>query len=404
MSEWPPRRRAFGLVLAGSLCYTCMTFVWFSLPAYLATIIDEVGLTGTEAGVLAGAVPLTYIPLALFAGLAVDRVGPARSLGVGLVGIGIAQLTRSVAPGFPGLLAATLLLGIGAMAITFGLPKLVSVLFPPAETGLPSSVYMVGAALGTAGAYSLGRPIFGPALGGWRPLFRWSGVAVLGYAVVWLVIVRLVPTGWDHHDSADAESARNRSVVADLRRVLGHRDLRLMVVLGGIYLSLVHGLQGWLPAVLESRGLGPDRAGQTATLLVGAKVVGVLVVPGLADRLDARRLAVVGCSLLAASGVVGVIVGEVTVLAAAGIVVAGLGVGGLSPLVRAIPPNLKGIGAELTGVAVGLVFAIGEVGGFLGPALIGTLHDLTGSYAPGLWLLVAGALVAVGAGMLLSDV
>jgi cyanate permease len=394
--------RRYGLVVAGALCYTSLTFVWFSLPAYLATIIAEVGLSGTEAGLLAGAVPLTYIPIALFSGLAVDRIGPARSLAAGLVVTGIAQIARSVAGGFPSLLAATLLLGIGATAITFGLPKLVSVLFPPAETGLPSSLYMVGAAVGTAGAFGVGRPVVGPLLGGWRPLFLYSGVAALGYAVVWLAVVRVVPVGGEN-GTDDAERA-STSVRTDLRRVLGHRDLRLMVVLGVVYLALVHGLQGWLPTVLEARGLSADRAGQTTTLLVGAKVVGVLAIPTLADRIDARRGAVIGCGGLAAVGVTGVVAGGATATAALGIVIAGLGVGGLSPLIRAIPPNLEGIGPELTGVAVGLVFAVGEIGGFLGPVLVGTLHDLTGSYVPGFGVLVGGGVVAVVVGAALGDV
>jgi cyanate permease len=186
--------------------------------------------------------------------------------------------------------------------------------------------------------------------------------------------------------------------------VLGHRDLRLLVVLGVVYLALVHGLQGWLPTVLEARGLSADRAGQTTTLLVGAKVVGVLAIPALADRIDARRGAVIGCGGLAAVGVAGVIAGGATAVAALGIVIAGLGVGGLSPLIRAIPPNLEGIGPELTGVAIGLVFAVGEIGGFLGPVLVGTLHDLTGSYVPGLGVLVGGGAVAVVVGAALEDV
>jgi cyanate permease len=81
-----------------------------------------------------------------------------------------------------------------------------------------------------------------------------------------------------------------------------------------------------------------------------------------------------------------------------GIVGAGLGVGGLSPMVRAIPPELEGIGARLTGTAVGLVFAVGEIGGFFGPVLIGWLHDLTGSFAPGLAVLAASGVAAVLAG------
>jgi cyanate permease len=401
--------RAYGLVAAGALSYTALTFVWFSLPAYLATVIDDLGLSGTQAGLLAGAVPATYIPLALFSGLVVDRVGPRRGLAAGLLLFGTAQVGRSLAGGFLAMLGLTLLLGTGATLVTFGLPKLVSVLFPPSRTGLPSSVYLVGSSAGTASAYALGRPVFGPALGGWRPLFLWSGVAALAYAVVWLAVSWVL--GLRTHRRGERDGSRPAgdasavpSVRADLTAVLTHRELRLVVAVGVAYLLIVHGMQGWLPTVLEARGLDPDSAGQTTTLLVGANVVGVLTVPGLADRFDARRSAVIASGAVAAAGVAGVVAGDAGPLAALGILAAGYGVGGLSPLVRAIPPDLDGVGSRRTGTAVGLVFAVGEVGGFFGPVLVGSLHDLTGSYAPGLGVLAAGGLVAVLAGLRMREV
>lgn len=402
MRESAGTRRSYALVVLGALSYTCLTFVWFSLAAYLPEIITDIGLTGTQAGVLAGAVPLTYIPLALFSGLAIDRVGAGPSIGVGALVFGVAQVLRSVASGFPTLLAATLLVGVGATAITFGLPKLVSVLFPPEQTGTPSSVYLVGSSAGTAGAFAIGRPILGPALGGWRPLFLWSGVVAVGYAIGWFLLIRFVGIGGRVPD--EDPTFTPDSLGRDVRRVVGHRELRLLVIVGTMYLLLVHGLQGWLPTLLESRGLSSALAGRTASLLVAANVVGVLGVPPLADRLGVRRGAIVACGALAGCGVLGILAGGVGPLAGAGVICAGLGLGGISPLVRAIPAELDGIGPDLTGAAVGLVFAVGEIGGFAGPVLLGGLRDLTGSFAPGLVVLACGGGVVVLAGLAMRDV
>ncbi|MFC7235626.1 CynX/NimT family MFS transporter [Halosegnis marinus] len=388
------RRRALALVVVAALTYTGLTFCWFTLPAYLPTIRTELGLSGTEAGLVAGAVPLTYVPLSILSGLAVDRVGAGRSLAVGLALVGVAQVARAFAPGFPTLLGATVLLGVGGTAITFGLPKLVSTLFPADEAGLPSSLYLLGASAGTASAYALGRPVLGPMLGGWRALFLWSGVAALAYALAWALVARgAVPTA-----ETDGRFDRD-SLGRDLRAVFASRPLRLVVVLGVVYLSVIHGLQGWLPTVLEARGLGSDAAGRTTSLLVAANAAGVLAVPALADRYGARRAAVVACGAAVTLGVSGIVTGGLGPALLAGVVFAGLGVGGLSPLVRAIPPELDGIGSRLTGVAVGVVFAGGEVGGFLGPVVVGALYDATGSYAAGLGLLAAAGVAAVGAGL-----
>ncbi|WP_276254465.1 CynX/NimT family MFS transporter [Halomontanus rarus] len=401
--------RAYGLVLTATVSYTTLTFIWFTLPAYLSVIIEEVGLTGTQAGVLAGAVPLTYIPLALFTGVAVDRIGLDYSLAAGLAIFGLAQIGRSLATGFPSLLACTLLIGVGATVITFGLPKLVSVLFPPAKTGFPSSIYLVGAAAGTASAFAVGRPVVGPFLGGWRPLFLWSGVFAVGYAAVWFTAARALSLeeatavhASGRERSEDASLAPN-SIGRDVRTILAHRELRLVVVVGTVYLLVIHGMQGWLPTILEARGLDAGPAGRATSLLIGANVVGILVVPTVADRLEARRGAVMTCGCVIFVGLAGVLAGGIGSVMAAGVVAVGFGVGGLSPLIRAIPPELEGIGARLTGTAVGFVFAVGEIGGFLGPVLIGTLRDLTGSFAPGLLVLAGGAVVAVGAGYAMQD-
>lgn len=401
MTEWPNRERAYALVVAGAASYTCLLFVWFTLPAYLSVITADLGLSNTEAGLLAGAVPLTYVPLALFSGLAVDRLGPARSLAAGLVVFGLAQVGRAYAAGFLSMLGFTLLIGVGATAITFGLPKLVAVLFPSDETGLPSSLYLIGASAGTASAFGLGRPLVGPLLGGWRQLFLWSGLIAAGYAGVWLALVRL--SGVEARSPTADSAFSPGSIIADIRAVLTHPQLRLVVLVGVTYLLVIHGLQGWLPTILESRGLSAARAGQTTTLLIGANVVGVLVIPGLADRYRARQVTIVGCGLIAATGVISIIAGGVSAFAGAGIVAAGLGVGGLSALVRAIPPDLEAIGPELTGAAIGLVFAVGEIGGFLGPFVIGSLHDLTGSFLPGLAVLAGGGVIAMGAGLAMRE-
>lgn len=401
-------RREYGLTLAASASYTCLMFVWFSLPAYLPTIIDDVGLTNTQAGVLAGAIPLTYIPVALFSGLAVDRIGPGRIIGVGVLVYGGGQVGRSVAPGFATLLAFTLAMGVGATAITFGLPKLVSVLFPPARTGRPTALYLVAASAGSAGVFAVGRPVLGPALGGWRPLFLWSGVVAVAYGAIWLLVALrtgIDDAGGDRNPGADTDGSDGKnddgeafdpgSLTADLRFVLTHRELRLVVVVGAMYLLINHGIQGWLPTLLESRGLPAALAGRATSLFVVAYVVGVLGIPELADRFEIKRPALTASGGVAFLGIAALIAGDTGGVAVVGIAAAGLGTGGLSPLVRTIPPELEGIGARLTGTAVGFIFAVGEIGGFAGPVLVGTLYDATGSYGPGFGLLAAGAVVIV---------
>jgi cyanate permease len=397
------RPAAYALLALGSLAYFLFLFVWFLLPAFLTPVIEELGLSNTQAGLVSGAVQATYVPLALVSGLVVDRVGAGRALGGGLVTLGTAQALRGVAPGFPALLGATLLLGVGGTAITFGLPKLVADLFPAERTGTASSVYLVGASLGTAAAFALGRSYLEPLLGGWRPVFLYSGLVVVGYGLVWLVAARLLRPHADRFGSEATGGFTLGSARQDVRRVLSHPQLRLLVVVGSMHLFLSHGAQAWLAASLEASGLAAGLAATVATLFVLARVTGTLSVPALSDRLGLRRPAIVGCGVLAGVGLAGLMsLGTVPLLVGT-VLVAGLGLGGVAPLVRSIPIELDGIGSRLTATANGFVFTVGEVGGFAGPFLVGSLRDTTGSFAPGFGLLTAGGLVVVVAGFLMIE-
>lgn len=396
-----PTRLRYWLVLVGAGGYTCLMFIWFSLPAFLSPIIAELNLTGTQAGLLVGAVPLMYIPLGIGTGILVDRLGPGRSIAGGVFIYGFAQIGRSFAGEFYSILVMTLIIGVGATTITFGLPKLVSVLFEPQETGLPSSIYLISASAGSAAAFGIGRPIFGSWLGGWRPVFFWSGIVAIGYGLLWMTVSYRMRI--DSRNAEQNESFRPAQIFKDLRMILSHHELRYLVIIGTMYLGISHGIQGWLPTMLEFRGFDPTSAGLTASLFVIAAATGTFIVPTLADRMGIRRTVLVICGITLSLGILGIMGGGTTSLTFIGVSIAGFGIGGISPMVRALPPEFDGIGARLTGTAIGFIFAVGEIGGFLGPVVIGTLHETTNSFVPGLLLLILGGLVVAAAGQRLRQ-
>jgi len=403
-------RLRYGLLGMGTLAYASLMLVWFSVAAYLAEIVAELGLTNTQAGLLTGAIPLTYVPVALFSGVVTDRIGPYRAIGIGVTLFGAAQVGRAGADSFAVLLALTVVVGVGGTTITFGLPKLVAELFPADATGTPSSIYMLGSFVGTASAFSLGRGVVGPMLGGWRPLFTVTGVAVLCYAVLWWLMVYLAPlssfrgppdgsTGDPEGTSADGGVRGVTALRRDVSRVFNTPAMRWLVVVGVVYLLIVHGLQNWLATVLRSRGVAPTLAATVTSAFVVAEAAGTLTVPALSDKLGRRGAVIAACGAACALGTATLLLpGVPFALPVAGALVVGVGVGGISPLVRIVPPELDGIGPALTGTAIGLVFAVGELGGFLGPFLVGALFDLTGSYAPGLAVVGLACLAVVVAG------
>jgi len=384
--------------------YFLFTFSWFSLAAYLVPVTEELGLSGTEAGVVTGAVQLSYVPLALLSGLAIDRIGSRQSVGAGLIVIGTAHVLRGVSTGFVTVLVPTLLLGVGGTAITFGLPKLVSELFPADRSGTMSSVFILGATLGSATVFAVARPLVGPLAGGWRPFFRLTGAFVVGYAAVWLLLSRTLWARVDRVPEASDQSFSLASIRRDLAGVVTHYGLLLLVVVGTMRLFVTHGLSNWLPTILEARGMTPALAGTVTSLFILVRVVGIVAVPAVSDRFSTRRLPIVGCGLAGAAGLAVLTTArEMPAVLVSLALVGTFAIGGLAPLVRAIPIEMDGIGPHLTAVANGLIFTVGEVGGFAGPFSVGAMRDLTGSFAPALGVLAVACLVVSATGYYMDE-
>ncbi len=385
--------------------YFLFMFSWFSLAAYLVPVMADLGLSNTQAGLVTGAVQLSYIPLSLVSGLAIDRLGSRRSLGAGLAIIGIAHVMRGLSTGFITVLLPTFLLGIGGTAVTFGLPKLVSELFPSERSGSMSSVYIVGATLGSATVFAVARPLVGPLVGGWRPFFLYTGIAVLGFAAVWTVgSWRL----WRTVDRFEAEATDQGfsldSMRTDLVSVLTHSGLLLLVIVGTMRLYISHGLSNWLPAILEARGMTPALAGTLTSVFILIRILGIVGLPAVSDKLATRRLPIIVAGIAGAVGVIGLMLGrDVWSLTVSLLLVGTFVIGGLSPLIRSIPIELNGIGPRLTAVSIGLIFTVGEVGGFMGPFAIGFLRDVTGAFAPALGSLAIASLVTAVAGFYMDE-
>jgi nitrate/nitrite transporter NarK len=56
------------------------------------------------------------------------------------------------------------------------------------------------------------------------------------------------------------------------------------------------------------------------------------------------------------------------------------GLGSITPLVLTIPFELKELPQIAAGAAIGIVFTMGSLGGFIWPIVAGKVADLTGAY------------------------
>jgi cyanate permease len=191
---------------------------------------------------------------------------------------------------------------------------------------------------------------------------------------------------------------------SDLIRVFTHSGLLLLVVVGTARLFISHGLANWLPTILETRDMTPALAATLTSLFILIRIIGIIGIPVLSDRFETRRLPVIFCGFAGTVGMLGLIVARsIPTLLFSLLLVGTFVIGGLSPLIRAIPIEMDGLGPRFTAVANGLIFTIGEIGGFTGPFLIGFLYDLTGSFVPALGALAVASFLAAVAGYYMNE-
>lgn len=352
-----------------------------SMAALITPIRTDLDLTYGQVGVVLGAWQLVYIAVSYPAGLFVDRVGTRRALLLGILLIAASAYGRAFAGGFPGLFAAVALFGCGGPIVSIGLPKVVAGWFVGRPRALASGIYTTGSSSGSTAALAATNSLVLPLLGSWQATCVAYGMLATAIAAGWWLLARDAPAIGGGGGGRDAGTA------SAWRTVLRTRAVWLVVVVGFTGFMIGHGFRNWLPQILESKGLSSTEAGYMAAVPGVAGIFGSILIARLAQRVGrkpvvAAMLMVICGTLLAVSALSGPVLFPV-------LAVQGFCAGAILPLLLSMLMDLPEVGAGAMGAAAGIYFAVGEIGGFAGPAMMGVLKDLTGSFGVGLSLLAA---------------
>ena len=367
------------------------------LSLAMAPLVDpisrDLGLSYTTMGAILGAWPLVYIVAAAPCGAFVDRVGLKWSLFLAVLIITASGGLRVVAVDAVSMFVAVGLFGIGGPLVSIGAPKAIAQWFEGAERGFAMGVYITGPFLGHILALVLTNSVMMPLLdGNWRHVLLIYSGFILACGIVWFLL------GSHPINRVVERAGLRRETVAGQMAVFGALlrlpsiQVILAMSIGAFFLH--HALANWLPEMLRTGGMAPDEAGIWSALPTAVGIVGALMIPRLAT--PTRRFAILfalalctgaGALLLLATGVPALVVA---------MVLQGIGRGSLIAVLILVLMETRGVDPRNTGAAVGLFFSAAEIGGVLGPLVIGAMSDLTGGFDAGLWLLGAVSLALVG--------
>ena len=375
------------------LIYFGFGLLSLAMAPLVEPISRDLGLSYTTMGAILGAWPLVYIVAAAPCGAFVDRVGLKWSLFLAALIITASGGLRVVAVDAVSMFVAVGLFGIGGPLVSIGAPKAIAQWFEGAERGFAMGVYITGPFLGHILALALTNSVLMPFLDGdWRlVLLIYSGF-ILACGIAWFLL------GSHPINRVVEQAGLRRETIAGQLAVFGallrlpNIQVILAMSIGAFFLH--HALANWLPEMLRTGGMAPDEAGIWSALPTAVGIVGALMIPRLST--PPRRFAILialalctgaGALLLLATGVPALVVA---------MVLQGIGRGSLIAVLILVLMETRGVDPRNTGAAVGLFFSAAEIGGVLGPLVIGAMWDLTGGFDAGLWLLGAVSLAIVG--------
>lgn len=359
-------------LIAAFLHFDLSFMLWVLLGALGIFIAEGAGLTPAEKGLVVAVPLLSGSLLRVPLGLLSDRCGGAR-VGAAMLAFLFVPLGLGWQAGdsLPALLGIGLMLGTAGASFAVALP-LASRWYPPDRQGLVLGI----AAAGNSGTVITN--LLAPRLAaivGWHGVL---GLAMIPLAVVFAAFVLM---------ARDAPRPASPLPLGAYLRTLGERDVWWFCLLYAVTFGGYVGLGSFLPILFRDQyHLTPVDAGQATA---AAALAGSVIRPlggYLADRLGGTRvlsvvlLGVVLAYLLASRMPV---LPQMVLLLILTMTALGLGNGAVFQLV---PQRFR----QEIGVATGIIGAVGGLGGFCLPMLLGSMMQATGSFRPG-FLVLAGA-------------
>lgn len=360
-----------------SMLYWVFGVVIRSTAPLVSPILRDLNISYSQMGIILAAWPLTYIFVAALSGAIIDRWGIRKTLLVGTVILSLSEFLRYFANGFASMALCVALLGLGGPMISVGCPKTIAVWFRGKERGLAVGVYFSAVWIGGLTAYSTANSVIMPLAGySWRLAFVCYSLPAFAAALLWWLLAR---------DPTQGEASEQTGIVRVFTGLIGIRKVQFVLIMGLLSFAISHGFSNWLPKILETGGLSPKMAGFAASIPLAVTIPTLFAVPRLvAPRSRGRIIA-----LMALTTAIAVMVVATTwnVFLIAGLVLYGVSFCIIFPLSLLILMELPEVSSRYMGSAGGMFFCVGEIGGVVGPFLIGALRDLTGSFLVGAFFL-----------------
>jgi ACS family tartrate transporter-like MFS transporter len=357
----------------------------------------DIGLTAAAYGLSSTAFYIGYCLFEVPSNVILEKVGARIWIARIMITWGLASGATALATGPVSFLTIRFLLGLAEAGLFPGIVLLFTFWFPDHHRARIISSFTLALPISVALGAPLSTAILG--LDGWLGYAGWKWIylmealptILIGIAVLFLLTDKPANASWLNaqqkawligtleHERRAVESANKFSL---WQALVNPKILLLSLNYFGIVTASL-GLLLFIPQIIKSLGTTNMGTGYATALAYVCGAISMMAWGWVSDRMGERRWNLFLACTLATIGLV--IAGRMmgTWWSLAGMCIATAGFYGTKGPFWSMPSMM------LTGVAaaagIAWINSIGNVGGAVGPALVGWIKDFTGSYAGGLY-------------------
>jgi D-galactonate transporter len=373
------------------------------------------GLSDVTYSLGAGIFFLSYTLFEIPSNVILARVGARRWIARIMITWGVVSAAMMFVRGAAGFYVLRFLLGAAEAGFFPGIIYCLTRWFPSDEraraiAGFMTAVVVAGIIGGPLSGFLLSLDGVG-GLAGWQWLFVLEGLPAVVLGVVVLAVLPEQPS--DASLLTGLTPAEQRALTARLDEDAAMRS-RVVRSIGGVFTSgrvwllaavyftipvALYAMGFWLPQIIKAAsGSGDARVSVLTAVPYAVAAIGMVAVGRHSDRTGERRWhiavsAIVGGAAFAASAFVHGLIPSLVTLSLAMLGLASM----LGPFWTLATSLMSGIGAA---AGIALVNSVGNIGGFVGPNIIGYVRETTHSFSAG--LIVVGAVLAFGGLLVLA--
>ena len=395
-----PNGRWFHIIVPiMTLCivsYMDRTAISFAIAGGMS---KELGMSASFTGFAAGIFFVGYLILQVPGGHLASRGIAKKFLTWSMVAWGVISIATAYTTSQTQLIGLRFVLGLAEGGMLPVVLTMISKWFPDEERGRAMAITIMFVPI----ANIISGPISGQIIQsfGWRGLFLFEGIASFFLIIPWVLMVEedpekakwISPIERDYilgNLRAEQEKMAKTAAIKNVSflQVMGDSAMWKLIVINFFYQTAIYAFVIWLPTVIKIlTQTNIANVGLLSALPYIGTMIGMYAIGRLSDKSGKRkRFVTIPLLGLALSLLLSVVFKNEVWLSFSCLVLAGAFLQAAASVFWTIPTLL--FTASVAGAARGAINALGNLGGFLGPFLMGWLEDVFGSTDYGVLALV----------------